>query len=383
MIEAAVKTPVYLDNQATTPMDPRVLEAMLPYFTEKFGNAHSSHRYGWEADAAVGMARGQVAEAIGAEADDIIFTSGATEANNLAVKGLAQSYGHKRDHIVTVVTEHKCILEACRRMESDGMSVTYLPVRSDGLVDLDDLKAALTERTLMVSVMAVNNEIGVIQPLADIGAMCRERKIIFHTDAAQALGKIPLDVDAINADLMSLSGHKVYGPKGIGALYVRRQSRLQLTPQIDGGGQERGLRSGTLPVPLIVGFGMACHLSGDVLGEHARLKIIADAFLDTVMTALPNVSLNGSREHRVPGNINLSFSGVDGNRLMAQLRDLAVSSGSACASASDEPSYVLAALGVSKKDIHASLRIGLGRMTTEAEAEFAAQTIVKKIKEME
>jgi cysteine desulfurase len=376
----AVRTPVYLDNQATTPMDPRVLDAMMPWFTGKFGNAHSGHRYGWEAEAAVNLARGHIADLIGGKRDDIVFLSGATEANNLAIKGLAATYGARRDHIVTVATEHKCVLEACRRMESNGFAVTYLPVGADGLVDPAAIAAAMTERTLLVSVMAVNNEIGVIAPLAEIGRLCREKGVFFHTDCAQALGKIPLDVEAMGIDLMSLSGHKLYGPKGIGALYVRSASRIRLTPLMDGGGQEKGLRSGTLPVPLCIGFGAACRIAGDEMeAEAARLKLLADGFLEKVLTALPEVRLNGSRHRRIPGNINLTIPGIDGNRLMAELRELALSSGSACSSASDEPSYVLAALGIADRDIRSSLRIGLGRMTTAEEMAFAADVLVRRI----
>jgi cysteine desulfurase len=279
-----------------------------------------------------------------------------------------------------VATEHKCVLEACRRMESNGFAVTYLPVGADGLVDPAAIAAAMTERTLLVSVMAVNNEIGVIAPLAEIGRLCREKGVFFHTDCAQALGKIPLDVEAMGIDLMSLSGHKLYGPKGIGALYVRNASRIRLTPLMDGGGQEKGLRSGTLPVPLCIGFGAACRIAGDEMeAEAARLKLLADGFLEKVLTALPEVRLNGSRHRRIPGNINLTIPGIDGNRLMAELRELALSSGSACSSASDEPSYVLAALGIADRDIRSSLRIGLGRMTTAEEMAFAADVLVRRI----
>jgi len=378
-----VRVPVYLDYQATTPTDPRVVDAMLPFFTEKYGNAHSEHRYGWEAEASVNIARREVAALIGAGADDIVFTSGATESNNLAIKGLAWAYKAHRRHIVTVRTEHKCVLESCRRLEEEGFTVTYLGVDAEGLLDLDELKAAITPETLLVSVMAVNNEIGVIQPLHDIGAICREAGVVFHTDAAQAVAKIPLDVEAMNIDLMSISGHKLYGPKGIGALYVRR-SRVNLRPVMDGGGHEHGLRSGTLATPLCVGLGAACRIGGEaMMADAAHLRGLADRFLDRVLDSVPGARLNGHRTRRFAGNMNITFAGVDGNRLMAELRELAISSGSACASASDEPSYVLAALGLSDRDIQSSVRIGLGRMTTEAEVDFAADTVIRKLAAVE
>ena len=374
-----VRVPVYLDYQATTPTDPRVVEAMLPFFTERYGNAHSEHRYGWEAEASVNVARREVADLIGAPQEDIIFTSGATESNNLAIKGLAWAYKGHRSHIVTVVTEHKCVLESCRRMQEDGFEITCLGVDGDGLIDLEALKAAIRPETLLVSVMAVNNEIGVIQPLAEIGAICRERGVFFHTDAAQAAGKIPLDVEAMNIDLMSISGHKLYGPKGIGALYVRR-SKVRLRPVIDGGGHEHGLRSGTLATPLCIGLGAACRIAGEAMeADASHLRRLADRFLDRVLADVPDALLNGHRMQRFPGNMNLTFRGVDGNRLMAELRELAISSGSACASATDEPSYVLAALGLNDRDIHSSVRIGLGRMTTQGEVDFAADTVVRKL----
>jgi len=373
-----VKRPVYLDNQATTPVDTRVLDAMLPFFTEKFGNPHSvSHRYGWEAEAAVDQAREEVAGIIGAMPEEIIFTSGATEANNLAIKGLAHSYGDRRDHIVTAATEHKCVLESCRRLEREGFSVTYLPVDSGGFVDPGQVAAALNDRTLLVSVMAVNNEIGVIQPLEEIGRICRENRVLFHTDAAQAVGKIPLDVGAMSIDLMSVSGHKLYGPKGVGALYLRRASRARLTPILDGGGQEQGVRAGTLATPLCVGLGTACRIAeAEMATEQARLRRLSADFLNKVQTALPFARLNGDADRRIPGNINLSFPGLDGGRLIAEMRDLAVSSGAACASATDEPSYVLAALGLDESEIRAAIRFGLGRFTTEEEADFAADTVI-------
>jgi cysteine desulfurase len=315
--------------------------------------------------------------------DDIIFTSGATESNNLAIKGVAWAYKAHRRHIITVATEHKCVLESCRRLEEEGFAVTYLGVDAEGLIDLDALKAAITPETLLVSVMAVNNEIGVIQPLHDIGALCRAAGVFFHTDAAQAAGKITLDVEAMNIDLMSISGHKLYGPKGIGALYVRR-SAVTPRPVIDGGGHEHGLRSGTLPTPLCVGLGTACRIAGEEMGsDAAHLRHLADRFLDRVLAGVPGARLNGHRTRRFPGNINITFAGVDGNRLMAELRELAISSGSACASATDEPSYVLAALGLGDRDIQSSVRIGLGRMTTQADVDFAADTVIARLAAVE
>ena len=332
------KRPIYLDYQATTPCDPRVVEAMLPYFTERFGNPHSrNHAYGWEAEEAVEVARAQVAAIIGADPKEIIFTSGATESNNLALKGVANFYREKKDHIVTVVTEHKCVLDSCRYLEQEGFKVTYLPVKQNGLIDLAQLDAAITDRTSIVSVMAANNEIGVVQPLAEIGALCRKRGVFFHTDAAQAVGKIPLDVNAMNIDLMSISGHKIYGPKGIGALFVRRRPRVRLQAQITGGGQERGMRSGTLPTPLVVGLGEACRIAQAEMGEEAaRLTVLRDRLLNGVKARLPEVYVNGDMEHRIPGNLNISFAFVEGEGLMMGVKDLAVSSGSACTSASDQ-----------------------------------------------
>jgi cysteine desulfurase len=379
-----LELPIYMDYQATTPLDPRVLEAMMPYLTAKFGNPHSSsHKFGWEAADAVERARAQVAALIGAEPKEIVFTSGATESNNLVVKGLSRFYRKHRDHLVTVATEHKCVLEACAAMEREGMRVTYLPVGRHGLIDLDRLAAAIGERTLLVSVMAVNNEIGVIQPLAEIGALCRARRVPFHTDAAQAVGKMPLDVTTLGVDLMSISGHKVYGPKGIGALYVRARSRLKFDPLLSGGGQEGGLRSGTLSPALCVGLGAACALAGEELpGEAARLRGQFDRLLDGILTRLPGTVLNGDRDRRIPGNLNLSFPGVDGALLLTQLRELAVSSGAACASAVAEPSYVLRALGVEDRLAQASIRFGIGRFTTDAEIDHALETVVSKVTQL-
>lgn len=379
--QPSLHQPIYLDYQATTPCDPRVVDAMLPYFTQKFGNPHSrNHAYGWEAEAAVEKAREQVAAIIGADPKEVIFTSGATESNNLALKGVAHFYREKKDHIITVVTEHKCVLDSCRHLEQEGFKVTYLPVRKDGLIDLDQLREAITDRTALVSVMAVNNEIGVIQPLAEIGRICREKGVFFHTDAAQAVGKMPLDVNAMNIDMMSISGHKIYGPKGIGALYVRRRPRVRLTALITGGGQERGMRSGTLATPLCVGLGEACAIAQAEMGaETERLRMLRDRLYNGIMERLPEVYLNGDLEQRIPGNLNLSFAYVEGEGLMMGIKDLAVSSGSACTSASLEPSYVLRALGVDIEMAHTSLRLGIGRFTTEAEIDYAVNHIVEAV----
>ncbi len=375
------KRPIYLDYQATTPCDPRVVDKMVPWFTEKFGNPHSrNHAFGWEAEEAVELAREQVGAIIGADAKEIIFTSGATESNNLAIKGVAHFYRGKKDHIVTVVTEHKCVLDTCRHLEQEGFSVTYLPVRPNGLIDLAELEAAVTDRTALVSVMAANNEIGVIQPLAEIGALCRRKGAFFHTDCAQAVGKMPLDVNAMNIDLMSISGHKIYGPKGIGALYVRRRPRVRLVPLINGGGQERGMRSGTLPTPLCIGIGEACAIAkAEMEAEAERLRSLRDRLLAGIQAKLPEVYVNGDMENRLPGNLNLSFAFVEGEGLMMGVKDLAVSSGSACTSASLEPSYVLRALGLEAEMAHTSLRFGLGRFTTEAEIDYAINHIVEAV----
>ncbi len=383
-ISRAPGQPIYLDYQATTPCDPRVVEKMLPYFTEKFGNPHSrNHRYGWEAEEAVEIAREQVADIIGADAKEIIFTSGATESNNLAIKGVAHFYKDKRDHIVTVVTEHKCVLDTCRHLEQEGFRVTYLPVGPDGLIDLAELEAAVTDKTVLVSVMGVNNEIGVIQPMAEIGAICRKKGAFFHTDCAQAVGKIPLDVNAMNIDLMSISGHKLYGPKGVGALYVRRRPRVRLVPLINGGGQERGMRSGTLSTPLCVGLGEACRLAKAEMGaESERLHMLRDRLLNGLRQRLPEIYVNGDLDRRIPGNINISFAFVEGEGLMMGVKDLAVSSGSACTSASLEPSYVLRALGLDAEMAHTSLRFGLGRFTTEAEIDYAVNHVAEAVEHL-
>jgi len=383
-----VKLPIYMDNHATTPMDPRVLEAMLPYFSEKFGNAASrNHQFGWEAEAAVETAREQIAKLIGATAKEIIFTSGATESDNLAIKGVAEMYREKGNHIVTVVTEHKAILDTCKRLEKYGTRVTYMPVRPDGLVDLDQLKAAITDKTILVSIMAANNEIGVLQPLAEIGKICRERGVIFHSDAVQALGKVPLDVNKMSLDLVSLTGHKLYGPKGCGALYVRRKNpRVQLAALIDGGGHERGMRSGTLNVPGIVGFGKACDIAlKEMAEESVRVGALRDRLKSKLESELDEVFINGTTEHRLPGNLNISFLYVEGESLLMGINDIAVSSGSACTSATLEPSYVLKSLGLGDDVAHSSIRFGIGRFNTEAEVDYVAGRmvdVVKKLREL-
>lgn len=376
--------PIYLDYQATTPCDPRVVEKMIPYFTEKFGNAHSrTHRYGWEAEEAVEIAREQIAAVIGADAKEIIFTSGATESNNLALKGVAHFYKDKKNHIVTVVTEHKCVLDTCRHLEQEGFTVTYLPVKPDGLIDLAELEAAVTDKTAIVSVMGVNNEIGVIQPLAEIGAICRKKGAFFHTDCAQAVGKIPLDVNAMNIDLMSISAHKIYGPKGIGALYVRRRPRVRIVPLINGGGQERGMRSGTLATPLCVGFGEACAIAKAEMGTEAeRLRRLQTRLLGGLQQRLAEIYVNGDMDSRIPGNLNISFAFVEGEGLMMGIKDLAVSSGSACTSASLEPSYVLRALGLDAEMAHTSIRFGMGRFTTDEDIDYAIDHVVTAVEHL-
>ena len=375
--------PVYLDNQATTRVDPRVLEAMLPFFTKHFGNPHStSHSYGHIAAAAVEEARDEIAALIHADPREIVFTSGATEANNLAIKGAAhfsRAYsqaGRSRDHIVTLTTEHKCVLESCAQLEREGFAVTYVPVEPNGLVALDRLEAALTEHTLLVSVLAAHNEIGVIQPLAEIGALCRSRGVLFHTDAAQAAGKIPLDVEAMHIDLMSISGHKLYGPKGIGVLYVRRRPRVRLLPLIDGGGQERGLRSGTLPTPLCVGLGRAAAIAAQEMPDEAvRLRQLRDRLHQGLSRRVSGLTLNGDAERRLPGNLNLSFPGIEAPSLIEACPAIAISTGSACTSAKVEPSYVLRALGFPDPVANSAIRIGIGRFNTAAEVDFAVDAL--------
>jgi cysteine desulfurase len=378
-----MKLPIYLDYHATTPVDPRVLEAMLPYFTETFGNpASRHHQYGWAASTAVENARKQVAKLINASAKEIIFTSSASESNNLAIKGVAHYYRDRGGHIITMATEHKAVIGSAKRLAQEGFSLTFVRVRPDGLVDLDDLKQSITEKTLLVSIMAANNEIGVLQPVAEIGRICRERGVLFHTDAAQATGKIPLDVEAMQIDLLSIAGHKMYAPKGIGALYVRRRGTpVELEPVTDGGGHEGGLRSGTLNVPGIVGLGKACEICRQVMPEESkRLAAMRDRLKDGLVSALDGIHINGSLEHRLPNNLNVSFPGIDLATLMAALSDIALSSGSACTSGTPEPSYVLQALGVSEEVANTPLRFGLGRFNTEEEIDHCLNRVVETVK---
>jgi cysteine desulfurase len=383
-----VTLPIYMDNHATSPVDPRVLEAMMPYLTGIFGNAASrNHSFGWEAEGAVEKARDQVAKLIGATAKEIIFTSGSTESNNLALKGIAEMYRERGNHIITQVTEHKAVLDTCKRLEKSGYRVTYLPVKADGLIDLEDLKRAFDEKTILVSIMFANNEIGVVQPVAEIGKLCRERNVIFHTDGVQAVGKIPVDVNSMNIDVLSLTAHKIYGPKGVGALYVRRRNpRVQISEQINGGGHERGMRSGTLNVPGIVGLGKACEIAGqEMVEEGERLGKLRDKLKAKLEASLDYIHVNGSMEHRLPNNLNISFVYVEGESLLMGINDVAVSSGSACTSATLEPSYVLKALGLGDDVAHSSIRFGLGRFNTEAEVDYVADKvidIVKKLREL-
>jgi len=384
-VPAGVTLPIYMDNHATSPMDPRVLEAMLPYFTGKFGNAASrNHSFGWEAEQAVEIAREQVARLIGATAKEIIFTSGATESNNLAIKGIAEMYRERGNHIITEVTEHKAVLDTCKRLEKQGYRVTYLPVKADGLIDLADLERAMEEKTILVSIMAANNEIGVLQPIAAIGKLCHERGVLFHTDAVQAVGKVPINVIADNIDVLSLSGHKVYGPKGVGALYVRRRNpRVQIAAQIDGGGHERGMRSGTLNVPGIVGLGKACEISMNEMESEAKfLRSLRDSLKSKLEAELDYIHVNGSMEYRLPGNLNVSFVYVEGESLLMGINDIAVSSGSACTSATLEPSYVLKALGLGDDVAHSSIRFGLGRFNTQAEVDYVAAKVIDVVKKL-
>jgi cysteine desulfurase len=380
-----VALPIYLDNNATTRVDPRVVEAMLPFFGEHYGNAASrTHCFGWKAEEAVEQARAQVAGLIGASPKEIVFTSGATESNNLALKGVAAMYRRKGNHLITVRTEHKAVLDPCKRLERDGFEVTYLPVDEYGRVGAAQVAEAITERTVLVSVMAANNEIGTLQPVADIGKICKQRGVLFHTDAAQAAGKIPLDVEAVGADLVSLSAHKLYGPKGVGALYVRRQGpHVRLEPLIDGGGHERGMRSGTLPVPLVVGFGVACALCQDEMSDEAeRTRGLRERLRAALQGRLSDTRLNGHPDERLPGNLNLSFAYVQGEALLMALRNVAVSSGSACTSASVEPSYVLRAVGLDDELAHSSIRFGIGRFNTAEEIEYVADEVVRHVERL-
>jgi cysteine desulfurase len=376
---------IYMDYNATTPVDPRVLEAMLPYFCEEFGNAASrTHAFGWRAEEAVERARERIARLINAGAKDIIFTSGATESNNLALKGVAEMYRDKGTHVITQVTEHKAVLDAAKRLERDGFEVTYLPVDRDGLVDPDDVRRALRETTTLISIMAANNEVGVLQPVEEIGRVAKEHGAFFHCDAAQALGKVPVDVEAWGADLLSLSAHKMYGPKGVGALYVRRRKpRVRLTPMMDGGGHERGMRSGTLNVPGIVGFGAACEVAAEEMEQEAeRLRALRDQLEEGILSHIDEVSRNGHPERRLPGTSNLSFAYVEGESLMMGLSEIALSSGSACTSATLEPSYVLRALGVGDELAHSSLRFSLGRFNTEQEVDYVIERVRKTVERL-
>ncbi|MFT6105794.1 MAG: cysteine desulfurase [Rickettsiales bacterium] len=373
--------PIYLDYQSTTPMDPRVIDIVVKTMKDDFGNPHSrTHEFGWKAEELIEIARRQVAGLVSANEKEIVFTSGATESNNMAIKGIYHFYKSTgKNHIITTTTEHKCIINACREVEQEGAKITFLPVGKNGLIDLKELEEAITDKTCLVSVMAVNNEIGVIQPLKEIGALCRKKGAFFHTDAAQAFGKIPLDVDDLNIDIMSISGHKIYGPKGVGAIYVRRKPRVRLKPLISGGGQERGFRSGTLPTPLVVGLGLAAQIAKDEMQKDAdHITKLSDKFFDAI-GMIDAVYLNGDRDKRYNGNINFSFAGIEGESMIMALKDLAVSSGSACTSSSLEPSYVLHAIGVEDDLAHTSIRFGIGRFTTEEEIDYAINLIKAKI----
>lgn len=375
------KRPLYMDAQATTPLDPRVLDAMLPYLISYYGNPHSrTHTYGWESEAAVEKARKQVADLISADPREIIFTSGATESNNIAIKGTARFYRSKKKHIITSQTEHKCVLDSCRALEGEGFEITYLPVQKNGLIDMKTLEQAIRPDTVLVSIMTVNNEIGVKQPIQDIGNLCKSNSVFFHTDAAQAVGKVPLDVNKMNIDLMSISGHKLYGPKGIGALYVRRRPRVRIEAVQSGGGQERGMRSGTLPTPLCVGLGAACELAmQEIEYDHRRISALSERLINGITAKLPQVVRNGDPYHSYPGCVNLSFAFVEGESLLMALKDVALSSGSACTSASLEPSYVLRAIGTDEDLAHSSIRFGIGRFTTQDEIDYTIDRCVAHV----
>jgi cysteine desulfurase len=378
----AIKLPIYMDNHATTPVDPRVVEAMLPYFTEKFGNAASrNHEFGWKAEEAVETARGQIAKLINATPKEIVFTSGATESTNLAIKGVAEMYREKGNHIITQVTEHKATLDTCKRLEKYGYEVTYLPVEKDGRINLDDLCRAITPKTILISIMYANNEIGAVQPVEEIGKIAKEKGIFFHCDGVQAVGKIPVDMQKDGIDLLSISAHKIYGPKGVGALYVRRKNpRVQLSAIIDGGGHERGMRSGTLNVTGIVGLGKACELCmNEMQAETVKLRGFRDRLTKSIMSRLDETFINGSMEHRLPHSINISFAYVEGESLLMGINDIAVSSGSACTSATLEPSYVLKALGVGEDLAHTSIRFGIGRFNTQEEVDYVADRVVETV----
>ncbi len=383
-----MKLPIYMDYHATTPVDPRVLETMLPYFTQDFGNSASrNHAFGWDAEKAVNNARKQVADLLGANPKEIIFTSGATESNNLAIKGVAEMYREKGNHVITCVIEHEAVIDTCKKLEKQGARVTYLPVRKDGRIDLDDLRAAITDKTILITIMIANNEIGVLQPVAEIGAIAKDKGILFHTDAVQAAGKIPFDVNQVKADLVSISAHKMYGPKGVGALYVRRRNpRVLLAEQISGGGHERGMRSGTLNVPGIVGFGKAAAICvTEMAADAARLIALRERLNERLHQNLDEIYINGSMEHRLPHNLNISFAYVEGESLLMGINDVAVSSGSACTSASLEPSHVLKALGAGDDLARSSIRFGLGRWTTEEEVDYVVDeltNVVRRLREM-
>jgi cysteine desulfurase len=380
-----MKLPIYMDYHATTPMDPRVFDAMKPYFMETFGNSASrNHSFGWQAEEAVEKSRKQIADLIGATPKEIVFTSGATESNNLALKGVAEMYAEKGNHIITAATEHKAVLDTCKRLEKHGIRVTYLPVQSNGMIDLEMLKEAITDKTILVSIMYANNEIGVLQNMAEIGKLAKSKGVLVHSDATQAVGKVPVNVIKDNIDLMSMSGHKIYGPKGVGALYVRRKSpRVQITAQMDGGGHERGMRSGTLNVPGIVGLGEACALcQAEMPEESKRMAYLRDRLRSKLEAQLDEVYVNGTMEHRVPNNLNISFAYVEGESLLMGINDIAVSSGSACTSATLEPSYVLKALGAGDDLAHSSIRFGLGRFNTEEEVDYVADKVIDVVKKL-
>ena len=380
-----MKFPIYMDNHSTTPMDPRVLEAMLPYFIEKFGNAASrNHQFGWEAEEAVENARKQIAKLIHCDAKEVVFTSGATESDNLALKGVVEMYKEKGDHIITCTTEHRAILDTCKVLEKRGIKVTYLPVEKNGRVNPDEVRKAITDKTILISIMLANNEIGTIHPIAEIGKIAKEKGILLHCDATQGVGKIPVDVEALKVDLMSFTSHKIYGPKGVGALYVRKKGpRVRLVPQIDGGGHERGMRSGTLPVPLIIGFGKACELCEQEMPvESKRIAAMRDRLQAQIMKDLDESYLNGHPTERLPHNLNISFAYVEGEALLMGVKEIALSSGSACTSATLEPSYVLRALGVGSDLAHSSIRFGLGRFTTDEEVDYTGKRMVEAVKRL-
>ena len=380
-----MKLPIYMDNHATTQMDPRVFEAMKPYFMQIYGNAASrNHSFGWEAEEAVEKARKQIADLIGSTPKEIVFTSGATESDNLALKGIAEMYADRGNHIITQMTEHKAVLDTCKRLERQGVRITYLPVKRDGLIDLDQLRDAIGDKTVLISIMYANNEIGVIQPMKDIGRIAKEKGVLFHSDAVQAIGKIPVNVETDGVDVLSLTAHKLYGPKGVGALYVRRRNpRVQITAQMDGGGHERGMRSGTLNVAGIVGLGAACELANQEMAEESkRLAFLRDKLKDKLVNNLDEVYINGSVEHRLPHNLSVSFAYVDGESLLMGMNDIAVSSGSACTSATLEPSYVLKALGAGDDLAHSSIRFGIGRFNTEEEVDYVGNKVIDVVQKL-